>query len=133
MTQTDDTKPECRRDRARAIYIASRWRANNRQKCRAIASVGYAIRISNIQRGRCERCNTDKFVCAFHNQGYDKPLDVNWRCRRCQGAMQRAVRLAQEKAQAISIGQTDGVAKEWRPSATAARDGGHRTRGCCRD
>jgi hypothetical protein len=84
------------RDRARAIYVASRWRARNPQKCRAIASVGYAVRSSNIQRGPCERCNTEKFVCAFHHQGYDKPLVVVWRCRRCNNRTKRDLKKANE-------------------------------------
>jgi hypothetical protein len=80
-TDTDLLKAKAfRKHERRRIEV---WRSKNREKQRAIALVGYAIRDCNLTRGPCVKCGTDVRVCGFHDQGYDKPLDVVWRCRSC--------------------------------------------------
>jgi hypothetical protein len=95
------------RDPVKNRLAASMWRAKYPQKCRAIAAVGDAVRRYRIVRGECERCHTTRYVCAYHSQGYDKPLAIVWRCRHCHSLVQHKDRLAQASAVAISIESED--------------------------
>src|ERR1700733_4138728 len=72
--------------RAKSDARAERWKTDHPEGYRATKMTHNAVRSGVLTRGPCDGCGTDKNVCAFHDD-YADPLVVNWRCRRCQGAM----------------------------------------------
>jgi hypothetical protein len=86
--RNDPGVPNYERNRAAAIRRTDEWRRSNPDKLRAIAAVARAIENYDLERGRCERCGTDKNVYAFHDD-YAQPLKVNWRRRRCNNKLRR--------------------------------------------
>ena len=50
-------------------------------KLQAKATVGYAIRIGELEKGPCRVCGVTKDVEA-HHQDYSKPFEIFWFCRK---------------------------------------------------
>jgi hypothetical protein len=63
------------------------WRSNNSDRQKALSAVATAIANYDLTRGPCERCGTDKNVCA--DPFSLKPLRVHWRCRSCSAELRR--------------------------------------------
>ncbi len=98
--RSDPNTPPQKRDRKAAILRTDKWRRDNPEKARAIDAVAHAISNFDLERRRCERCGTDKHVCAFHDD-YSKPLKVNWRCRRCHSELRRQAAASSSSDQAV--------------------------------
>jgi ribosomal protein S27AE len=64
-----------------------RWRRSHplteeqRRKDIARSYAGVYLRRGKIQREPCKRCGAEK--AEMHHHDYDKPLEVEWLCRRC--------------------------------------------------
>ena len=75
------------RDRRSTYERVNRWRAKNRERQEALNAVANAVRDYDLVRKPCERCGTDKNVCADEITLH--PLRVVWRCRSCANARRR--------------------------------------------
>jgi hypothetical protein len=78
------------RDREPSRLRVNRWRLRNPERQRASAAVARALANYNLTRKTCERCGTDKNVCADEIV-LDPKLTVIWRCRTCINARRRAL------------------------------------------
>jgi hypothetical protein len=65
-------------------------RLRNLERQAALTMVAIALLQNELERGSCENCGTDRFVCV--DPISTNPLRVNWRCRRCANAMRRRER-----------------------------------------
>jgi hypothetical protein len=66
----------------------SRWRQAHPERQRALSAVTGALRRRDLARGPCERCGTDRHVCA--DPVSVRPLLVRWICRGCSAEVRRA-------------------------------------------
>ncbi len=74
--------------RKRHVILARAWAEQNLIKTAAHIIVGNAIRDSKLIRGSCERCGTNKYVHA-HHEDYSKALEIMWLCRKHHGERHR--------------------------------------------
>lgn len=94
MTETSifqRTKTWKRRDSALPPSPQAKWNNANRQKLKAHAIVRQALRDGTLKRGRC-KCGS--FRTEGHHDCYDRPLEVEWLCRRCHRQLHAALRRA---------------------------------------
>jgi hypothetical protein len=70
------------RDRKPSYDRVNRWRLRNPERQRALSAVASALQKYDLDKGPCERCGTDKNVCADEITLHPK-LGVVWRCRCC--------------------------------------------------
>jgi hypothetical protein len=83
------------RTKRRSTYLrVNRWRARNPERQRALSAVARALQDFNLDKKPCERCGTDKNVCA--DPISVRPLRVVWRCRCCTNALRREIRAEQD-------------------------------------
>jgi hypothetical protein len=75
------------RDRKPSYARVNRWRLRNPERQRALSAVRRALANYDLDRASCERCGTDRNVCA--DPVSVRPLRVVWRCRRCTNALRR--------------------------------------------
>lgn len=93
-----------RENQARKIAANGRWRRENRErvsaqlkrhrechpeKARARHRLNEAVRAGKLSKSTCcESCGarTESRELDGHHEDYDKPLDVEWLCRRCHAA-----------------------------------------------
>ncbi|SRR5260370_22331798 len=76
------------RIKRRSTYIrVNRWRARNPERQRALSAVATALAKYELDKRPCERCGTDRNVCA--DPISVTPLRVVWRCRCCTNALRR--------------------------------------------
>jgi hypothetical protein len=74
-------------DRKVIYRRVNRWRLKNSDRQKALSAVAAAIANYDLTRGPCERCGSDKNVCA--DPFSLKPLRVHWRCRSCSAELRR--------------------------------------------
>lgn len=72
----------------RRAESATAWRRANKIKRRAHRMVEYALSKGRLVKTACEVCADPK--SEAHHRNYDKPLEVNWLCRKCHGKEHRA-------------------------------------------
>jgi hypothetical protein len=70
------------RKRRSTYRRVNRWRLRNPERQRALSAVASALQKYDLDKGPCERCGTDKNVCADEITLHPK-LGVVWRCRCC--------------------------------------------------
>ena len=68
--------------------IRKRYNEANPQKKNARAYLYWAIKKAKIKRGICEVCGEEKV--DGHHEDYNKPLEVNWLCRKHHKGIHRA-------------------------------------------
>jgi len=79
-----------RNKEARVKHLEEYRKANLKIKC-SQQKVHNAIAKGKIKKGmECEICHSVENVVA-HHQDYDKPLEVNWLCKKCHNAVHKAV------------------------------------------
>jgi hypothetical protein len=75
------------RDRRSTRLRVEQWRWRNRERQEALTAVAHALANYDLDKRPCERCGTDRNVCADEITLH--PLRVVWRCRRCINARRR--------------------------------------------
>ncbi len=76
-----------RRRTSTGKVVMGKWARKHRlkypEKAKAIDTVNNAIKADKLRRPlTCESCNKEKFV-EGHHPDYDKPLEVEWLCKKC--------------------------------------------------
>lgn len=79
------------RDAARCRRRSGAGYKPDPKKERARRILRYAVRLGRVDKpDRCQGCGqSDIPLDGHHHNGYDKPLDAMWLCRRCHGAQHR--------------------------------------------